>query len=730
VVEERSDCFRIGHAEQREWETTPGTWVPYPTFLRHLANWAVVATRMRQQLQAIEERLITDEQTTLGWANDAVPLIEPMIRFTDLQGVPESRVPVTFDDLRLGIDARLAIRGSQTRIYFITGEAGIGKTRMLLNTALKRALAVEAESGDEASKDRLPLFLYVRSTGQVLNSLQTVVNAAAADTRNLNDEGIRALCRQGLIALFIDGFDELLGGVGYDDALGSLRTWIEEMGGRGVIVVSARSSYYLNQYRSSLQQRRENQDLAVEHRVAMIERWNSPQVAQFLSSHGLDESGVEELSADDRQLLGLPFFARVYVESMRSEAPREKPLPDLIVEQYLVREAGKLVMPGDQYSTLLSVDELHTVFENLADLMAAQHEREVTLEDLQLAAQMAINSTDLDIRRGLANRLSVLCGVAFSGGASTDQRFAFQHELFYDYFLAEAVLRSMRPEAFEPVFAALSQAQWRIATVSRITRLAPGQTLTLLDAAAPRAARLAPERQAAFRSNVGLLFQSLSERMKRLPETEIVGAVFEEFDLTEVEAHNTRFDRCRFQTLIVPPTGSWKLRFNDCTIGTLWVKRSSGAALHGIAGFEGTAVSALMTQSEVMENPVRIEASLRQLGVTLPPAPEAVRQSPLAEAAQFFLGKIQDRADSMVIWERGHLPANEYGGWALSYGERMWADFIKVLEDSGAAEMVQQNAGGPSKQRVKFISSLTALRGRDLADETVARFWKMAETRR
>ncbi|MET7419551.1 hypothetical protein [Dactylosporangium sp. NPDC005555] len=84
-----------------------------------------------------------------------------------------------------------------------------------------------------------------------------------------------------------------------------------------------------------------------------------------------------------------------------------------------------------------------------------------------------------------------------------------------------------------------------------------------------------------------------------------------------------------------------------------------------------------------------------------------------------------------MIWERGHLPANEHGGWATAqYGDRTWADFIKLLDESGAAELVPQNAGGQSKLRVKFISSLTALRGRDLTDETAARFWEMAEARR
>lgn len=728
-TEERSDSFRIGHAEQREWEAEPGHWMPYPTFLRKMANWPVVATRIRQQLQAVEERLIADEQTALGWTSDPGLLIEPLVRLTDLQNDPEPGGAIAFGRLRQEIDQRLAIRGSRTRIYFVAGEAGIGKTRTLLRVALDRAVAVEQESGDEASNARLPLFLYVRSTGQVLNSLQTVVNAAAADTRNLNDEGIRALCRQGLIALFIDGFDELLGGVGYDDALGSLRTWIEDMGGRGVIVVSARSSYYLNQYRSSLQRRRENQDLAVEHRVAMIERWSTDQVGSFLDRHGVSRAGLEKLSHDDRELLGLPFFARVYVESMRADAPRDKSLPDLIVDQYLVRESGKLIMPGDQQKPMLSVEELHRVFAGLAELMAGEHEREVTLEYLQFAAQVALGE-EFDNRRGLANRLSVLCGVAVSGGPGTDQRFAFQHELFYDHFLAEAVLQNLRREMFEPVYGALGQAQWRIATVSRVTRLAPKQTRALLSSVGRRGEPLSTDRRAAFYANVAMLSESLSRRLGRMPVSELVEAVFETLDLTGIEAENVRFDGCTFRNLVLPPIGAWRLQFHGCTIGTLWVKEA-GTQLRGIEAFEDTAITELTTPSEVVVKQSDIAATLRRLGAALPPAVvDEVGRNEFAEAVDFYLGKIQDRADSIVVWERGHQIANDYSNWANAYGGRHWTDFIKLLEEAGAAELVSQTASGPTKLRVKFLSAIPPLRARDLTDETAARFWKLVEDRR
>lgn len=81
-----------------------------------------------------------------------------------------------------------------------------------------------------ADLDGFPFF-YVRFTGQASNSPQTGINVKAAGTRNLNAENIRALCCNDLMALFVDGFEELLGGVGYDwarasCAIGAAAAWL------------------------------------------------------------------------------------------------------------------------------------------------------------------------------------------------------------------------------------------------------------------------------------------------------------------------------------------------------------------------------------------------------------------------------------------------------------------------------------------------------------------------
>ena len=108
---------------------------------------------------------------------------------------------------------------------------------------------------------------------------------------------------------------------------------------------------------------------------------------------------------------------------------------------------------------------------------------------------------------------------------------------------------------------------------------------------------------------------------------------------------------------------------------------------------------------------------------------EEATDNPFAEAVLFFLGKIQDRADSIFVMERGYKAANEYFRWPHDYGDEAWVDFIRLLRDSGVATLLPQAASGSKILRVKFRSSIDELRNRDTGDEAVAKFWELVASR-
>ncbi|MEV4819730.1 hypothetical protein [Micromonospora tulbaghiae] len=728
-VEERVDSFRLGPGEAPQWRADDNTWLPYPSFLRHITNWPMVAKRIRQYLQGLEQQMLAEEQALLGWSRPSTTQIEPWVQMTDLSGSPLPDRVKPFTALIRDIDNRLEIRGPQTEVFFVAGEAGIGKTRALLRTTLERARLVESEPDADANEEQMPLFLYVRSTG--LDDLQKAVGSAVVDVPNVNDEAVRALCRNGLMAVFIDGFDELRGGIGYGDALSSLRAWIADLGGRGVIVVSARSSYYLSQYRFDLQNNAQNLDLAVSHRVALVQQWTEEQLRDFLRRHDVAPTVLDEVPSEDRDLLYLPFFAKVYVEAYR---PRLSPgarmgkgiadeLPDLVLNQYISRESLKLAAGGDQ-GYLMTMDELRCLFQTLAELMAVEHERLVTTTELELAATVAIGDEDLDQRRGLRRRLTALCGMAVTSTGS-ERRFAFSHELFYDYFLADAMLASLHDHNIRQVVGALGAAQWRTATIKRIVRRAPDATLVALREANGQAAVLSEQRAAAFRANIGALWTALITHTGRLRNETIHDVTFDAVDLTTVECGHIRFQNCRFQKLTMPPAGAWDIHLDRCELEILDI-RTRAADLGALKGVPtSTIAQVVIAGDQLSDTPREVATALRALGVELPSQPSNEAPNPLAEAVRYYLGRIVERSDALVL-KQDHSVVNEHhASWTTKYG--YWSDFVKLLERSGVASLSQIQAGGHRKFRLRFQTLPISLLHEDRELPPVARFWDLVD---
>ena len=131
-----------------------------------------------------------------------------------------------------------------TQIIMVTGEAGSGKTQVLQELVLQQS---ERYLKGETEK----LLLYVNAQGRALARLNEALATELQDLRvNLTYHSIATLARVGLLIPVIDGFDELLGVSGYDDAFNSLATFLEQLEGQGRLIASARSVYYEEEFLS------------------------------------------------------------------------------------------------------------------------------------------------------------------------------------------------------------------------------------------------------------------------------------------------------------------------------------------------------------------------------------------------------------------------------------------------------------------------------------------------
>ena len=161
----------------------------------------------------------------------------------------------------------------------------MGKTHNLVTASLHRSERL-VEAADEDKRSVLggsPLYLYVSCSGVGLRSLRDLINAAVVETQNLTYESVMALCRNAMLVLVIDGFDELLGGAGYRDAFQLLEPTLRLLGLRGgTVVLSARSSYLANQYKHSLARSSVEAKTPVAHYMLELLRWNAIDVFESI----------------------------------------------------------------------------------------------------------------------------------------------------------------------------------------------------------------------------------------------------------------------------------------------------------------------------------------------------------------------------------------------------------------------------------------------------------------
>ncbi|MFE2150424.1 NACHT domain-containing protein [Streptomyces lavendulae] len=728
---QRRDYFRLGPDNTREWQDED-CWVPYSRYLRKLANWQVVATRFRQRMEQMETRLAQDEHETLGWPNEPQHSTRmARVVVSDMDG-SRKQPECSFADLVDSVDKDLQANRGQTQVVFINGEAGIGKTRAMVDAARSRARQVEQEIHEKGSCD-LPLFLYVRSTGHVLDSLTTVVNGAVTATRNLTDGGVKALCRNGLMILLIDGFDELLGGAGYSDALGSLRPWLSELGGRGVVVVSARSSYYMGQYRASAERATEQGMPFVQHRIAEVQRWRRQDTAAFLADYGVPASAIETLSPQDRELLGLPFFARAFAEIQRGDSGtslQNNSLTQQLLSQYVAREERKLAAE-DGNGALLDRGELNRVFELVAETMAGNEEREAAVSDLEDAAEQAIVA-ELSSRKGLQKRLPVLCGLTGISGDASSSRFQFQHELFFDQFLAGAIGHYLREGQLHQFERMLKESHWRSATVVRIVA-AVGPEVTSAALAGLRTPTDFAGSAQVVSTNLGALWTAVIRATGRMPDTDIAGAVFsEELDLSLIDCPNGRLINCEVDSLVLPSGKGWKLSLQSTPIKHMRSDQPS-PDLSGLRGVLHKSLAQLLLRPETFADRTDdVLKALRTHGVHVVDAdPELQPElSALTQASLYYLGCLSRRAEHAVVLRHDNTPEDSRLTWALTYGAPSWRKFIKALTDASLAVVEPFSASGERKQRLRLKVNASTLRVSDGTRSDITEFWRSLEGRK
>ena len=337
-----------------------------------------------------------------------------------------------------------------TRVIMVTGEAGAGKTRVLQELVRRRA---DAYLRGQSTK----LLLYVNAQGRALARLNEALATELQDLKvGLTYHSVAVLARLGILIPVIDGFDELLGVSGYDDAFSSLAGFLEQLEGEGQLLASARSVYYEEEFLSRAGSMSTTGDQAWSHDAVRVHAWSSEDREEYLSqwaeNEGLsdDESTAlrERLQGvfDDRNatLAEKPLFFARMVDLLRDNpefSAGDDPLRAL-VHEYLDRERSDKLLDR-QSRSLLTEEQFGNLMCELAQEMWNQETRELDHRSIREVAEYVAESEGLSdtARQVVISRMPTLAFLARSDEYSLSKPgISFEHELFFFYFLARSIV--------------------------------------------------------------------------------------------------------------------------------------------------------------------------------------------------------------------------------------------------------------------------------------------------
>lgn len=331
-----------------------------------------------------------------------------------------------------------------TDVFILTGDAGAGKT-----CVLKELVRRYAERHVNGASTRL--LLYVNAQGRALARFNEALATELDDLRStLTYQAIAVLTKAGIIVPVIDGFDELLGVSGYEDAFSSLNAFIEELDGQGKILASARSTYYEEEFvrRASSSSTLGSQvwrQTAVE-----IRSWGNAEVLDYVSQRcerfgiASEEVGLfmERLDAAFQGAADLKtkplFVSRVFDLLQDGEDFEEQQdLLHQLVSAYIRREIREKLLDRNE-KPILTDHQLRLLFREMAEEMWNQETRELDRASVREVANFVLEESGLSEENSVVV-LERVPNLAFLTTGDSPERVRFEHEVFFSFFLGGSV---------------------------------------------------------------------------------------------------------------------------------------------------------------------------------------------------------------------------------------------------------------------------------------------------
>lgn len=516
----------------------------------------------------------------------------------------------------------------RTRIVFVTGDAGTGKTSLLKELVRRQSDAYLRGKTNH-------LLLYVDAQGRALARFNEALATELQDLRaNMTYHAVGALTRAGILVPVIDGFDELLGVSGYDDAFSSLASFVEELDGLGQIIASARSTYYEEEFVARAGSASSLGSQSWEEEVIDVLSWEREQIEAYvdLRLRGRPSDEVERLKKQLRQSFGKrnealaekPFFVAKTLELIESNRNLEADgdLLEQLADAYLERERTEKLLDR-RGVPLLSDGQMKLVMKTVAREMWAQNTRELTKRDIREIAELVAISEELGrvAQDALVERLPTL---AFLHVAERAGHIAFEHEMFFSYFLTLSLVELWSASVL-PLRSMLGRAALPSSVGERLAAslLAQGESpASVAKRLGTVSSSMEDSRGTQVQENcgqilLGILNEVVEQGMSCIESVEIVATIFAggKFPKMEIRASSLRgvtFRRVDISLLRFVECVGENVLFHEVTV-------APEVTLLQIAGIDPDAsFSGLRNYEKIVYDPIEIREILQRCGVALP----------------------------------------------------------------------------------------------------------------
>lgn len=726
--EPREATFSLSR-DQGVWVTEGGTLcVPYPTFvsgpgmadLRHVAQ--MIQSARRPMLYVPARAKSSAGPVGSGIQNKEGPAIDV-------------------------INARLDEDADTTRVIMITGGAGAGKTCVLRELVRRQA---EAYLSGRTSK----LLLYVNAQGRALARLNEALATELQDLKvGLTYHSVAVLSQLGVLVPVIDGFDELLGVSGYDDAFSSLAGFLEQLHGEGQILASARSTYYEEEFLERAGRASANGDQEWSHVPVTIQEWSDDDRRNYLDKL-IEKKSWQSSEAEafrrrvtttfsdgrHRTLASKPlFFARV-VDLLHHPSSSgdddllsgDDDLLQTLVQEYSSRELKEKLLDR-QSRRVLTSDQFGDLMQELAEEMWNQETRSLDVGSIRFVAEYFVHDAGLPdtAKQVIVERLPAMAFLGRHDAPSARGGIAFEHELFFFYFLARTIAARLAEEGADLRVilgrsALPEEVADRVAQEMAETRgPAVGKRLQTMLNRLSKAAEQESRRMAQVRENAGLLAMALLRNASGPDAHPIEGRTIRSVVFPGSHLKNVTLEHCSLIDVAMRRTDLSSTRFAECTARDVRLheprvsRESSRLELSGLGVDDVTGIRVLDVASEANFDPAFIAKTLQSCGAPITDVPGSTGP---AVSKQHLL--VMERL--MQVYRRTNLVCLQDN--LSMFSTHGWPEVQQRLVEHGIVSLEERATSGRPKQflRSRFLPAqiMEGLAGRPDTDPQIRAFWE------